>query len=70
MNQGGEFSFRFRILPDGEVDSVEVKAASPDTPEIRACITRVVDGWTFAPSALGAGVDYHERSVKFALGAP
>ncbi|MEZ4458799.1 MAG: protein kinase [bacterium] len=68
MNADGMFAFRFRIQPDGSVDSVQVKHASPDTPEIRTCVEKTVAGWKFASSAVGSGINYHERTVRFKFG--
>jgi serine/threonine protein kinase len=68
MTAPGEFGFRFRILPDGSVDNVDVLRASPDTAPIRACIEAKIGSWTFAEAGTGAGMSYHERTVKFSFG--
>lgn len=68
IHANGEFKFQFRILPDGSVDSVTVKAANPDSPEIRTCIQSTIGRWTFPASNEGSGINYHERTVRFAFG--
>jgi len=70
MNAAGEFNFRFRILPDGQVDNIEVTKASPDSPEIRSCIEAKIGAWKFAESGTGNGMTYHERTVRFSFGTP
>ncbi len=68
MNAPGEFSFRFRILPDGLVDNIEVLRATPDTANIRTCIEAKIGAWKFAEAGTGTGMTYHERTVKFSFG--
>lgn len=67
MNVAGEFKFRFRIRPEGDVDNIEITKATPDSPAIRSCIEDKIGGWTFTAST-GPGMTYHERTVRFSLG--
>ena len=65
MSDGGKVSVKFRIQPDGSVDSVQVTRMAFKSPAVKSCIIGKIKRWKFSPSSRGSGVDYHQRSFTF-----
>ena len=65
MSDGGKVSVKFRIQPDGSVDSVQVTRMAFKSPAVKKCLIGKIKRWKFSASSRGSGVDYHQRSFTF-----
>jgi hypothetical protein len=65
--KGGSVKFSFRILPDGNVDAVQIKETDFQASAVNDCIRKSVAKWSFGEAGQGAGIVNHERTVSFGV---